>query len=68
MGDYVMTEETVNGRPVYQHPGYNQVHFLFMDSCGKWGVGSNTDKDVAWMKQKDKYSLGPGAAGAWDYV
>jgi len=64
-GDYVMTEETVNGRPVYKHSWFNL--FLFMSSGGKWLVGRNTSKDSAYLRQTEKYSLGPDSRGPWEY-
>jgi len=68
MGEYKMSEETVNGRPVYIHD--NSGQYLFMSSQGRWCVGPDTGKDCGWFSQVNtsvKCSLGPDANVPWEY-
>ena len=65
MGEYVMTDGTVNGKPVYNSSKPNQ--FLFMDSRGKWCVGLDSGKDRSWLAQRSKHSLGPDPDVQWEY-
>jgi len=67
MGDYIMSEETVNGRIVYKHVALPE-RYLFMSSCGKWLVGQDAEKYNGWLMQKSKYSLGPHSTLPWEYA
>jgi len=65
LGDYVITEKTVNGRPVYQK---DNEYFLFMNSEGTtWYVGRDASKDRGWFLQRVNYSLGPDPNLPWEY-
>jgi len=68
MGEYRMSEEIVNGRPVYKHEGFNL--YLFMSSHGSWIVGPDAGEDKGWFSQlqeSSKYSLGPVLNVLWKY-
>jgi len=69
LGDYTMSEETVNGRIVYEHE--TSEKFLFMSSCGKWLVGPLTCPDagkyMAAFLQRSKYKLGPDSNLPFEY-
>lgn len=64
MGVYTMTEDTVNGRPMYQSKG----NFLFMDTNGQWGVGPDVGSDDFWLVQCSDHSLGPDQEMLWEYT
>ena len=71
MGDYVITEETVNGRPVYQHDDDKGPKlYLSMSTKGCWFVGpvGAAGKKVALAAQvNDNHSLGPDSNSQWIY-
>jgi len=70
MGVYTMTDDTVNGRPVYQNAcsSRNYMAHLFMDSHGSWGVGPHLGNDNFWLVQVGDNSLGPDQNSKWEYV
>jgi len=66
IGDYRMSEDTANGRPVYEHEANENC--LFMSSFGNWVVGPDAGKDAASLRQVTKsYSLGPSLNFPWQY-
>jgi len=69
MGEYRMTDDTVNGRPVYQNVSRNYLH-LFMDSNGRWGIGPDVGIDKFVLAQDSNFSLGPDqdSDSKWEYV
>merc|ERR1719319_378844 len=64
-GDYIMSDETVNGRPVYKHK--DSESFLFMNSGGFWLVSPIAGEDAGWISQNSNYSLGPNSDVMWKY-
>lgn len=72
LGDYTITEETVNGQPVYasDHKQTN-LGYLFMSSRGSWLVGKDAGKEGGWLQQKTAHSLGQGLGPdtnmPWEY-
>jgi len=66
LGNYSMSDETVNGRPVYKH---GRGYFLFMSSSGSWLVGPDPGQDVGWYKQASQqlFTLGPDSQLPWEY-
>jgi len=75
-GEYRMSEEFVNGRPVYKREGFMSKIFkkyLFMSSRGGWCVGPDAGEDKGWFfqpkpKQSDQCSLGPVSNVLWEYL
>jgi len=67
-GDYLMSDETINGRPVYKHKYEN--FYLSMNSCGVWivGLGDDAGNDKGWIVQDSTYSLGPDPISPWGYL
>jgi len=63
MGVYTLTEETVNGRPVYQYSKF----YLFMDSYGNWLVSDKAGDDSGCLFQQSQFSLGPDQNLPWEY-
>jgi len=63
MGDYIMTDEIVNGRPVFKRSRQN----IFMDSKGRWSVGKDVGVDKSGIFQNSNYSLGPHQNKQWEY-
>jgi len=66
MGDYSITEDTANGRPVYKHEETSAT-FLFMSSFGNWVVGEDAGKDSGCLRETSNYSLGPSSNLPWEY-
>jgi len=65
LGEYTMSDETVNGRPVYKH---DSSHFcLFMTRLGNWMVGSDPGRDSGDFRQPSMNSLGPVSKSPWQY-
>jgi len=66
LGEYRMSGEIVNGRPVYKHEGSKK--FLFMTSRGNWLVGPDAGVDKGYFYQEsDKCGLGPLSNVLWKY-
>jgi len=65
LGEYKMSDETVNGRPVYKHETSDL--YLFMTKLGSWMVGSDPGQDIRSFLQVSKNSLGPDSKLPWDY-
>jgi len=64
-GDYAMSDETVNGRPVYKHQHVQA--YLFMNIRGNWSVSDNAGEYAVWFVQVSNYSLGPQSNVPWRY-
>jgi len=62
LGEYTMSDETVNGRPVYKHD--TALRYLFMSSAGNWLVGDNSG---VFCQRSYKYSYGPDFNVSWAY-
>jgi len=65
MGNYIMSEDAANGRPVYKHE--TSSYCLFMGSRGDWYVHSDTGEDKGWFGQLGEYALGPDTNVPWKY-
>jgi len=65
LGEYKMSDETVNGRPVYKHD--TSDFYLFMTKLGNWMVGSDPGQDTGFFLQDSKNILGPDSKLLWDY-
>jgi len=66
LGNFVITEGTVNARPVYK----SDKDYLFMSSYGKWIVGKEAGVDTWCFSQKENrdFSLGPDSNVQWGYA
>jgi len=64
LGDFVMIDEIVNGRPVYM----GSANYLFMSSLGSWVVGPHFGQDKCGLAQVSNYSLGPHYKAPWQYA
>jgi len=68
MGDYTITEETVNGRPVYEKKDLEKS-YLSMASNGMWLFGPVAGGYQGWISQRScTYSLGPDMDLPWSYT
>jgi len=73
MGDYAITVDTVNGRPVYKNWEGSTPYFLFMDSKSRWAVGPDAGDDHVELVQRSllkngkrvRFSIGPDADMPW---
>merc|ERR1712080_535918 len=68
MGVYTMTDETVNGRPVYKSSRIHAHQYLYMTSAGNWVVSAEIGANGGWLRQDDfSYGLGPDSNIPWEY-
>jgi len=66
MDDYLISEETVNGKPVYKTS--DSRYSLFMSGKGNWLVGTDAGRDAGILQQISNHSLGPDLNLPWNYV
>jgi len=64
-GDYIMSDEAVNGRPLYKNK--DSENYLFMSNHGSWMVSDEAGDEAAWFHQLSNYSLGPTPNLPWVY-
>jgi len=66
LGDYRMSDESVNGRPLYKHE--DTENYLFMNNHGGWSVSSEAGGDGGCFIQHSNYSIGPKSNLPWEYA
>ena len=67
LGDYSLTEEQHNGRPVYRNSGGPRSRHLWSQEDGTWAVSGNVGYDLPGMKSTDA-AVSPGLCQQWQFM